>query len=252
MSSATPSDYPRILPAGDQAVTVEFGDRIDLDLNRRVYAFAEALEEAALPGVVEAVPSYRSLLVQYDVHVTRFAALRDALTRFLDRLPEPAAGALEVAGEVFELPVLYGGDEGPDLSDVAAHAGLSPEEVIAIHSSTAYRVYMLGFAPGFPYLGGMDPRIACPRLSTPRVRVAAGSVGIAESQTGVYPLAGPGGWRIIGRTPVPLFTPESDPPVAILPGRFIRFAPVDAAQAAEIESSVAAGTYTLRRREGTP
>jgi len=246
--SAARSDPPRLLPAGDQAITVEFGDEIDLDVNRRVYAFADAVEGAGLSGVVEVVPSYRSLLVQYDVRVTGFAELRGGLQRVLGGLPAEA-GAEEGGREVFELPVVYGGDRGPDLEDVAEHAGLTAEEVVGIHSGTAYRVYMLGFAPGFPYLGGMDPRIACPRLSTPRVRVAAGSVGIAESQTGVYPTASPGGWRIIGRTPVPLFTPESDPPAAILPGRYVQFVPVDAAAVTEIEEAVAAGSYRLLRRE---
>jgi len=246
--SAPRPDPPRLLSAGDQAITVEFGDQIDLDVNRRVYAFAGAVEAAGLPGVVETVPSYRSLLVQYDVRSTGFGALRAALVGLLDTLPHETAEE-ETDLEVFELPVVYGGEDGPDLEDVAAHAGLTPQEVVGIHSDTAYRVYMLGFAPGFPYLGGMDPRIACPRLSTPRVRIAAGSVGIAESQTGLYPTASPGGWRIIGRTPVLLFTPETEPPVAILPGRHIRFLPVDAAEAAEIEKAVKAGSYRLSRRE---
>ena len=247
--SAPRSGPPRLLPAGDQAITVEFGAEIDLDVNRRVYAFADAVEAAGLPGVVETVPSYRSLLVQYDVRSTGFGALKADLLALLDRLLALPGEGEESGGEVFELPVAYGGDEGPDLEDVAEHAGLTPEEVVDIHSGTAYRVYMLGFAPGFPYLGGMDPRIACPRLSTPRVRIAAGSVGIAESQTGLYPMASPGGWRIIGRTPVRLFTPDTEPPVAILSGRYIRFRPVDASEAAEIEKSVAAGSYRLSRRE---
>lgn len=246
--SAQRSDHPRLLSAGDQAVTIEFGDEIDLAVNRRVYAFADAVEAAGLPGVVETVPSYRSLLVQYDVRSTGFSPLRAALRQLLDALP-PVTDKEDEGGEVFELPVVYGGEEGPDLGDVAEHAGLTRQEVVDIHSGAAYRVYMLGFAPGFPYLGGLDPRIACPRLSTPRVRVPAGSVGIAENQTGVYPMASPGGWRIIGRTPVPLFTPEADPPVAIFPGRYIRFRPVDAAEVAEIEQAVAAGEYRLSRRE---
>ena len=249
--SAQRTDPPRLLPAGDQAITVEFGDEIDLDVNRQVYAFADAVQAAGLAGVVEIVPSYRSLLVQYDLRSTGFAAISEALRQILDALP-PAVDDEEAAVDVFELPVVYGGEDGPDLQDVADHAGLTPEEVVTIHSATAYRVYMLGFAPGFPYLGGMDPRIACPRLSTPRVRLPAGSVGIAESQTGVYPTASPGGWRIIGRTPVPLFTPETDPPVAILPGSYIQFRQVDASEAARIEQAVEAGSYRMSRRERRP
>jgi KipI family sensor histidine kinase inhibitor len=239
---------PRLLPAGDQAITVEFGDEIDLEVNQRVYSFADSVDAAELPGVVETVPSYRSVLVQYDVRATSFAELRPSLLELLER-PLATPGEEDAGGEVFELPVVYGGEEGPDLDDVAEHAGMAADQVVEIHSSTAYRVYMLGFAPGFPYLGGMDPRIACPRLSTPRVRIAAGSVGIAESQTGVYPTASPGGWRIIGRTPVPLFTPETVPPVAILPGRYIQFVSVDPAQAAEIEKAVAEGSYRMSKKE---
>ena len=245
------SGAPRFLPAGDQALTVEFGNEIDLDVNRRVYAFADIVAEAGLAGVVELVPSYRSLLVQYDVGRTGRSALEDALRDLVDALPV-GTNRDDTSREVFELPVIYGGEDGPDLEDVADHAGLSVDEVVEIHSGTAYRVYMLGFAPGFPYLGGMDPRIACPRLSTPRVRLPAGSVGIAESQTGVYPMASPGGWRIVGRTPVPLFTPEAEPPVAILPGKYIQFVPVDAAAAREIEEAVARGSYRLSRREAQP
>jgi len=240
---------PRLLSAGDQAISVEFGNEIDLEVNRRVYSFAEAVGAAKLPGVIETVPSYRSTLVQYDLRLTSLSKLEPALLELLDQLPTGSSEGEDAGGETFELPVVYGGDEGPDLDDVAEHAGMTAEEIIAIHSGTAYRVYMLGFAPGFPYLGGMDPRIACPRLSTPRVRIPAGSVGIAESQTGVYPTASPGGWRIVGRTPVPLFTPETDPPVAILPGRHIQFVPVDSATAAEIEKDVAEGSYRMSRRE---
>jgi len=250
MTSPIPGT-PRFLSAGDQALTVEFGNEIDFDVNRRVYAFADIVAEADLAGVVEMVPSYRSLLVQYDVGRTGRSALEDALRGLANTLPAEAEDD-DTGREVFELPVIYGGEDGPDLEDVAEHAGLSVDEVIAIHSGTAYQVYMLGFAPGFPYLGGMDPRIACLRLSTPRVRLPAGSVGIAESQTGVYPMASPGGWRIVGRTPAPLFTPETDPPVAILPGKHIQFVPVDAAEAREIEKAVARGSYRLSRREHQP
>jgi inhibitor of KinA len=243
------SPTPRILAAGDQAVTVEFGDRIDSAVNARVYAFADALAAAAPSWLVEVVPTYRSLLVQYDP----FAVNVDEVERTLRPLLEKSADTGEAASpqnrRVFQLPVFYGGEHGPDLATVAQHNNISEAEVIRIHSATAYRVYMLGFSPGFPYLGGMDARIACPRLKTPRTRVPAGSVGIAESQTGVYPNASPGGWQLIGRTPVRLFDPAQDPPSVLQPGHFVRFVAVPPDEFAAIEAQVAAGEYTIKSSE---
>ena len=246
MTTGSPSD-PRILICGEDAIVVEFGDDIDPAINDRVYALAAAVENADNASVVELVPTYRSLLVQYDAELSSVAEM----TGFLKDLAAATGPGGESGGgprSVYELPVSYGGEDGQDLEDVARHTGLTAEEVVAIHSGTDYRVYMLGFAPGFPYLGGMDERIATPRLATPRVRVPAGSVGIAESQTGIYPLASPGGWRLIGRTPVSLFDPNADPPVPFLPGSFIRFVPVSAEEAARVADEVAAGTYTVTRR----
>ena len=149
----------------------------------------------------------------------------DAVNGAVERLVEPVN--VNSSLKIIEIPVVYGGDDGPDLDFVADHAGITEETVIALHSGTDYRVYMLGFSPGFPYLGGLDERIAAPRLKTPRVLVPAGSVGIAESQTGVYPNAGPGGWRIIGRTSVPLFDVNSSTPSLITPATKVRFIPVN-------------------------
>ena len=247
MSERT-GETPRILTSGDQAVTVEFGSSIDPAINDRVYAFADALAATAPEWLVEIVPTYRSALVQYDPFAVSHGEVVTALREIADKATEPGAGTTR-ASQVFELPVAYGGENGPDLENVAEHTGLPVEEVIAIHSSTAYRVYMIGFAPGFPYLGGMDARIACPRLKTPRTRVPAGSVGIAESQTGVYPNASPGGWQLIGRTPVKLFDAAQDPPSALLPGHFVRFIPVSEQEFAEIKSQVADGSYRLRNSE---
>jgi KipI family sensor histidine kinase inhibitor len=235
------------VPAGDEAVVVEFGDRIDDAVNHRVYDFAATVEHAGLPGVVELVPTYRSLLVQYDLEV---AGYREMVSRLEELLAEPvhAAASNGVPRQMHEIPVVYGGEYGPDLLTVAQHTGLRPDEVIRIHSGVAYRVYMLGYAPGFPYLGGMDQRIACPRLKTPRVKVLAGSVGIAESQTGVYPNDSPGGWQIIGRTPAKLFNPADDPPTAIQPGSFVTFRPVSEDEYREIKGQIAADTYRLPMR----
>ena len=237
--------WPRIVPVGDQAVAIEFGDQIEITVNRCVYTCAELLETAEIGGVLELIPSYRSLLVQYDSSVVSYADLLKTLKTLLPEDGNSARDQDPSKARLLTIPVLYGGDDAMDLDHVAERVGMTTTEVIEIHSAGTYTVYMLGFAPGFPYLGGMDPRIACPRLPTPRVRIPAGSVGIAESQTGVYPLAGPAGWRIIGRTPARLFEPSANPPVAIMPGSFVRFKPIDADEAMRIESQAAEGMYRL-------
>ena len=151
------------------------------------------------------------------------AEIRSRIARLVEDRTASVASITEDEAEAHQIPVAYGGEYGPDLETVAEHAGLTSEQVIEIHSGTDYHVFMLGFAPGFPYLGGMDPRIACPRLATPRTLVPAGAVGIAESQTGVYPNASPGGWQLIGRTPMALFDVKADPPAAMLPGTKVNF-----------------------------
>lgn len=216
----------RILPVGDSALTVEFGDRIDPDLNSRVQALHDAVNRAKLPGVTESVPTYRSLLVHYRPEITGWAAIREAVAELAASLDNQAPRP----GQLVDIPVAYGGQYGPDLDFVAAHCGKSPSEVIRIHAGGEYLVYMLGFAPGFPYLGGMDPAIAAPRLESPRVRIPAGSVGIAGEQTGVYSVESPGGWRLIGRTPLALYSPGGEQPVLLRAGQRIRFRPIDSAE----------------------
>lgn len=215
----------RMLVAGEQGLVVEFGDSIDPAVNARVHRLARALAARGLEGVIEAVPTYRSVLVLFDPLVLPRERLASEVGVLL------AAPAVEeepgARGNTVELPVLYGGEFGPDLAFVARHNGLSTDEVIAIHSSSAYLVYMLGFTPGFPYLGGMSSRLAAPRLPSPRTKVPSGSVGIAGSQAGVYPLESPGGWRLIGRTPVRLFDLEAERPFLLAPGDVVRFRPVD-------------------------
>ena len=215
-------DAIRFLPCGDSAVTVEFGNRIDDQLNGAVHAFASAVEALGHPAIREVVPTYRSATVHYLPHLLEYAAL----VQLLRPLTETQGGAGPFGAPV-EIPVLYGGPWGPDLEEVAAHCGMTPEQVIAAHSAPCYRIYMLGFTPGFPYLGGMDPRLATPRRKEPRIRIPAGSVGIAGSQTGVYPSPSPGGWQLIGRTPLRLFDLGSDPPILLQAGRSIRFVPID-------------------------
>lgn len=215
-------DKPRFLPAGDRALVVELGDAIDPTINRQVRDLMLGLERAQVPGVTEMVPTYRSLLVYYDPLKTSSEELEERIDQVRAQL-----GRMELGRpRVVHIPTLYGGDYGPDLEFVAQHNDLTPQEVVEIHSGTDYLVYMIGFSPGFPYLGGMSERIAAPRLPTPRTEIPAGSVGIAETQTGVYPVATPGGWRIIGRTPLVLFDPHREPPALLRAGDYVRFVPL--------------------------
>jgi inhibitor of KinA len=229
---------PRFLLAGDRAVTVELADEINAEINTRIRALSVALDRERVPGIVDLVPTYRSLLVYYDPIQVDVAQLQDTILSLSDveqaALPRP---------RVLHIPTHYGGEHGPDMEFVARHTGLAPEEVAAIHSGTDYRVYMMGFNTGFPYLGGMSPRIAVPRLETPRLAVPAGSVAIAQQQTGIYPVESPGGWRVIGRSPVRLFDARREPPVAVEAGDYLRFDPIDEARYREIESQVRDGAY---------
>jgi inhibitor of KinA len=217
--------YPRLVPAGDSAIVIELGSEIDPNVNDQIHNLVKTVETAGLEAVMELVPTYRSLLVGYDPLVSRFAEMNERLTELVDRSTHRFDNELEQV-RIVELPVVYGGDDGPDLDSVAEHANLPVQEVVDIHSGIDYRVYMIGFAPGFPYLGGLDERIAMPRLKTPRLSVPAGSVGIAESQTGVYPNVSPGGWQLIGRTLAKLFDVSSQSPSLITPGSKVRFVPV--------------------------
>ena len=211
---------PRVLPLGDAAFSVELGDTLDLATNARVRALDHALAERPFDGFVEAVPTLRSLLVAYDRRVAR---PRSVASELLARLPAPDAPPQ--AGALHEVKTLYGGEAGPDLEPLARERGLEPRELVRLHGSCEYTALMLGFKPGFAYLGLVPPELECSRLETPRVRVPAGSVGIAARQTGIYPVASPGGWRLLGRTVLRLFDPDRDPPALIAPGDHVRFVP---------------------------
>jgi KipI family sensor histidine kinase inhibitor len=237
---------PRFLLAGDRAVTVELADEISPDINRRIRALSVAIERQRVRGIVDLVPTYRSLLVYYDPMQIDLPELQD---RILDLSSVEQAAVPRP--RVLHIPTCYGGEHGPDLDFVARHASLPPEEVASIHAGTDYLVYMMGFNTGFPYLGGMSPRIAAPRLDTPRMAVPAGSVGIAQQQTGIYPVESPGGWRLIGRSPVRLFDARREPPVAIEAGDYVRFVQIDAARYREIEQQVQAGAYQFVVTEKT-
>ncbi len=218
---ARPTRDWRVRPVGDGAVALEFEARIDPDVNARVTAAAARLAAARLRGVRDVVPSYHSVTVYVDPLRTDAARVWAALEKAASAAPPAADAAREVV-----IPVRYGGAAGPDLEELAAFAGCPAEEVVRRHAATLYRVYMVGYLHGFAYLGAVDPRIAMPRRPTPRVAVPAGSVGVAGGQTGVYPTAAPGGWRIIGRTPVRMFDAERNPPGLVGPGDRVRFEPL--------------------------
>ncbi len=212
-------------PLGDQAVRVEFGDPFgapDPHNNQRIAAYCAALERAAIDGVVEWVPAFATLAVIYRSGVIGYrdlVAALEALASGLEKVSAPSTRTVEI-------PVAYGGEHGHDLPEVAAHCGLSEGEVIALHCAELYLVYMIGFAPGFPYLGGLPDALVTERRATPRLAIPAGSVALAGSQTGVYPFETPGGWNIIGRTSLTLYDPDREPPSLLTAGDYVKFVPV--------------------------
>jgi len=233
---------PRFLAQGECGVVVELSDAIDDAVNARVHALARAVREELGQAVQEVVPSYRSLLVVHDPLLVPRAGLVRRLRALCARIPVAAAAA---PPRVVRIPVRYGGALGPDLEEAARLCALSAEELVRRHAAPLYRVHLLGFTPGFPYLGGLDPTIAVPRLATPRTRIPAGSVAIGGGQTGIYPVESPGGWRLLGRTPLPLFDPAPGAarPFLLSAGDGLRFAPVDDAAYAEVQRAVAAGRF---------
>lgn len=222
MSGEEGKDRLQIYPVGDAAIGVAFGERIDLQINTRVQALMEHLRQYPLEGMGEVVPAYASLLVHYDPLVVSWDEVRAFMTHAVASLSTQQARL----GRLVEIPVKYGGVDGPDLSGLAARHEITEQEVIEIHSQQVYRVYMIGFTPGFAYMGEVDARIATPRLEAPRTVVPAGSVGIAGNQTGIYPMESPGGWQIIGRTDLRLFDPQRTPPSLLEMGDQVRFVPI--------------------------
>jgi KipI family sensor histidine kinase inhibitor len=223
-------NWPRLLPAGDLGILVEFGDKIDPEINQKVRKVFITLEKIAIDGITEAVPTYRSILIFYDPSKTSFERLQNEILNIEKRLGE----VIIPPPETIEIPVVYGGEYGPDIDFVAQHNHLTSEEVINIHTSGTYLIYMLGFTPGFPFLGGLSERLFTPRLKTPRAVVPAGSVGIANNQTGIYPIDSPGGWQIIGRTPIKLYNPDHENPILLKAGNYLKFKRITEAECREI------------------
>ncbi|TGB01440.1 5-oxoprolinase subunit PxpB [Halobacillus salinus] len=237
-------------PLGDTGMQVVFGNEIAKETNQLIRRMTDQLKDHPVEGVIEWVPAYTTLTLYYDPSVITYQELQDTLQNIYQKVQEQREAAS--ASLVYILPTYYGGE---DLSHVAEHNNLTEEKVVQIHSSGDYLIYMMGFVPGFPYLGGMSEEIATPRREDPRPEIAPGSVGIAGSQTGVYPLTSPGGWQLIGRTPVKLYDPDQEKPILLESGHYIRFVPVSKEEYDEIEKAIERGEYTVQteaKEEVTP
>ena len=236
----------KLLTAGDSSILLQFGNTIDPAINRKIAATVQLMREQHINGVTDVIPAFCSLLINYDPRVISYEQIK----RRMEALVKIDVTAGDTRKRVFEIPVCYGGEYGPDIQNIADHAGMSVEEVIQIHTSRDYLIYMLGFLPGFTYLGGLDERIHTPRLANPRIRIPAGSVGIGGSQTGIYPMDSPGGWQLMGQTPVKTYDPERKPPILVEAGDYIRFVPIDEAEYQRIKELVDKNEYQCVVREG--
>jgi len=230
----------RIYPLGDGALSIDWGNRIDEATNRQVLTLWDRLRRARLPGVSEFVPAYSSLTLLFDAdELRRRFPTQSPYTKMREMVEHALADPLEsstVLGRQIQIPVCYDPAMAPDLPMLAARSGLTPSDIIQLHTATEYRVFMLGFLPGFPYMGTVNEQIATPRLAQPRQRVPAGSVGIAGIQTGIYPLESPGGWNLMGRTPLRMFDAQRTEPTLLQPGDRVRFYAVSLAQFYQIQS----------------
>jgi inhibitor of KinA len=231
------------ITSGDSSLIIKAGIEISADINRTVRKLLVRIENEKIVGIIDFIPSYAELMICYDASIISLKKLLDTLHSLEDNIDD-----IELPeSSILWIPVLYGGESGPDLPEVAHLNSLSTEEVINIHISVKYLVYMLGFTPGFCYLGGMDPRIATPRKETPGVKIPAGAVGIADRQTGIYSVESPGGWQLIGNTPLRLFDPVVKPEFLINAGDYIQFYPVDEDQYKNIQAEVKEGKYQVKK-----
>jgi inhibitor of KinA len=226
-------------PLGDTGIQLVFGTVISEETNQRIRVFVEYLSKHPISGIMEWVPAYTTLSIYYRPDVVSYKEIQEQLESMYENVQGETESSTSL---IFEIPTYYGGE---DLSFVAEHNGLTEEEVIAIHSDQDYLIYMMGFVPGFPYLGGMSKRIATPRRENPRAKIPIGSVGIAGDQTGIYPLETPGGWQLIGQTPVKLYDPTRENPILLSAGHYVRFVPISESEYREIESAVNLGEYIV-------
>lgn len=238
------SDY-RLLPAGDTALVVEFGDRIDRRINARVLTLARRLNECRLGGLIETVPTFRSLMVHYDPLILSAAKLAERIGMLMGNL-----GTAEITGRHWRLPVCYDSQLAPDLDQVAARVALSPAQVVECHSATTYHAYMLGFLPGQAYLGDLALELALPRRESPRQNIPAGSLAIANTMTCIFPMATPCGWHLIGRSPIALWNRGPRPGALLAPGDKVTFMPISICEYEGLAAKVADGTYQIAPRTG--
>ncbi|MDR1018418.1 MAG: 5-oxoprolinase subunit PxpB [Lachnospiraceae bacterium] len=231
----------KFLTSGDKSMVVEFGTVIDEKINNQVQELKEKLQMANISGIVSLLPTFRSLMITYNPKEITFAKIATEIKS----LGEITGESFNNKKRILKIPCCYGARFGMDLRDMEDHTGLSRDEIISIHSSVDYKIYMLGFLPGFVYLGGLDKRIEMPRLSNPRLKIRPGSVGIAGDQTGVYPLASPGGWRLIGGTPVDFYNPDREDPILCKAGEYIRFVPISIGDYYDIRHEIMKGTYKV-------
>lgn len=239
-------DNIEFLLAGDSSVLVKFGEKIDEEINGRVNKFNKTVIDHNHIGIIDTIPSYCALLINYDPKLINYKDIVDLLKDLYKNIDYKSAQDKEI----IEIPVLYGGQNGPDLETVAKHNSLTVDEVVDLHSKPEYFIYMLGFTPGFPYLGGMNKAIATPRLETPRVKIEAGSVGIAGEQTGIYPINSPGGWQIIGQTPLDLYNINREEPILLKAGQYIKFKPISIEDFNNIKTSnMESDTFCLKTNE---
>lgn len=234
-------DKIKFLTAGDSAIVMEFGNTIEKEINAKIFAVVENLKEKKIDGILDILPTYRSILINYDPVKISYGEM----VEILNGLGKSNKDNKSDEVRLIEIPTLYGREYGPDIEFVAENANLSVDEVIKIHSGTDYLVYMMGFMPGFTYLGGLDERIVTPRLKSPRLKIEPGSVGIAANQTGMYPLESPGGWQLIGRTPLKLYDDTKEPPVFIQAGDYIRYVPITKEEYDKIEKEVEKNSYKI-------
>jgi len=233
------------LQNGDGALTVQFQKEISKEVNASVTALASLVQDEGIEGVVELIPTFTSLTVLYDCTVIKSKNLKKKLDALISKITIGGKSAVKV----WDIPVCYDDEFALDIENVCSHTGLSKEEIVNIHTSKPYLIYMLGFLPGFAYLGGMDERLFTPRLQNPRLEIFKGAVGIGGEQTGIYPIASPGGWQLIGKTPVSVYDPDAEKPILYDAGDYIQFVSVSKTEYDEIEKQISEGTYKVNCRE---